>query len=159
MKASERIIFALVTIALGVLLVAWRAEIIQVLMTVLGIALLVLGVLDWVGQDAKRAMIKLFLGVLSVAFGWLLVAAVSYVLASALILFAVYLAVDFFRCGNKICLTFRSVSLWIKPLLLFFMGLFLFLNNGGEAEWAFVLVGVLSVPLGGVLLVEAFVND
>ena len=159
MKVSERIIFALVTITLGVLLIAWRGDIIQVLMTVLGIALLVLGVLDWIERGVKIAAIKLFLGVLSLAFGWLLVPAVSYILATALVLFAVYLAVDFFRCGNKISLAFRSISLWIKPVLLFLMGLFLFLNNGGDADWAFVLVGVMAVPLGGILLAEAFINN
>ena len=159
MKVSERIIFALVTITLGVLLIAWRGDIIQVLMTVLGIALLVLGVLDWIERGVKIAAIKLFLGVLSLAFGWLLVPAVSYILATALVLFAVYLAVGFFRCGNKISLAFRSISLWIKPVLLFLMGLFLFLNNGGDADWAFVLVGVMAVPLGGILLAEAFINN
>ena len=159
MKVSERIIFALVTITLGVLLIAWRGDIIQVLMTVLGIALLVLGVLDWIERGVKIAAIKLFLGVLSLAFGWLLVPAVSYILATALVLFAVYLAVDFFRCGNKISLAFRSISLWIKPVLFFLMGLFLFLNNGGDADWAFVLVGVMAVPLGGILLAEAFINN
>ncbi len=156
MKTSERIILALVTISLGVLLIGWQGEIIQVLMTVLGIALIVLGVLDWVGREIKTAIVKLFFGVLAVVFGWLLVAAVSYILATALVLLAIYLSIDFFRRGNKIYLSFRSLSLWIKPVLIFLMGIFLFLNNGGDAEWAFVAVGIIAVPLGGLLLADAF---
>ena len=159
MKKSERILFALVTITLGVLLVAWRGDIINVLMTVLGIALLVLGTLDLIERNIKIALLKLGLGVLSVVFGWLLMAAVAYVLATVFILLAVYLTFDFFKKGHKLCWSLPSLSLWIKPLCLTLMGVFLFLNNGGEATWAFIAVGALTVFLGAVLLLDAFKND
>ena len=159
MKTSERIILALVTITLGVLLIAWQGDIIQVLMTVLGIALMVLGILDWIERDLKIAGLKALLGLLSIAFGWLLVTVVSYIMATAIILLAVYLAVCFFKQGNKICLSVGSVSLWVKPIFLFLMGLFLFLNNGGDAVWAFILVGIITVLLGGVFLMDVFIND
>ncbi len=159
MKKSERIISALVTITLGVLLVAWRGDIIHVLMTVLGISLIVLGVLNWLENDVKQAIFKLLSGLLAIAFGWLLISAVSYVVATCLILLAVYLAVDFFKKGGMRCWSGTPVSPWIKPLCLTLMGVFLFLNNGGEAEWAFIVVGVLTILLGGVLLFDVSTND
>ena len=134
MRKSEGIILALVTITLGVLLIAWRGDIIHVLMTVLGIALVVLGILDLAERNIKLAGLKVVLGILAVAFGWLLISAVAYILATAAVLFAVYLTVDFFKKGNRFCLQIRSVSTWLKPLLFILIGLFLFLNNGGGAS-------------------------
>ena len=159
MRYSGKIISAFVTITLGVLLIAWRGDIIHVLMTVLGISLIVLGVLDLLEKNIRQAWIKLALGVLSVAFGWLLVSAVAYVVAIATIAFAVWLTVGFFKGGTKICFNLSSVVQWLKPVLLVITGLFLFFNNGGKAEWAFILVGICIVLLGGVLLADAFIND
>lgn len=159
MKKSESILLSLVTITLGVLLVAWRGDIINVLMTVLGISLLVLGVLDLIERNVKVAILKLGLGVLSVVFGWLLMSAVAYILATFIIILAIYLAFDFFKKGNRLCWSLRSFLLWVRPVCLTLMGIFLFLNNGGQAEWAFVVVGALTVVLGGALLFDAFKKD
>ena len=159
MKKSERILSALVTMMLGVLLVVWQSDIINVLMSVLGISLAVLAVLDFVCGKIKLAMLKLVGGILCVAFGWLLISVVSYVLATSCILFALYLTIDFFRRGNRLACNLFSVSLCLKPVLLVLMGVFLFLNNGGEAGWAFVLTGVFTAILGGTLLLDVFACD
>jgi len=159
LKKSERIIVSVVAITLGVLLVAWRGDIIQVLMTVLGISLVVWAVLSLIQHDAKVAVLKLICGILSVAFGWLLVSAVAYVLATVLVLLAIYLTVDFFRKGNRLSLSLACTTLALQPIWLVLMGLFLFLNNGGEAEWAFVLTGVFTVLYGGTLLLDGFVRE
>lgn len=159
MKKSERIISALVTVTLGVLLIAWQGDIINVLMTVLGISLLVLGVLDLIEREIKTAVLKLLCGVLAIAFCWLVVSVVSYVLAVCTVLLAVFIFYDYIKRGNRPCLTVASVSLWLKPICVSLIGLFLFFNDGGQAEWAFVVVGIFTVVLGGSLLLDVFIND
>ena len=59
MKKSERLITALITIALGVLLIVLRGDLISILMTVVGLGLIALGVMDLIDNRIPPAVVKL----------------------------------------------------------------------------------------------------
>ena len=58
MKKSEKIITALITIALGVLFIVLRGDLISILMTVLGLGLIAFGVLDLIDKRIPPAVVK-----------------------------------------------------------------------------------------------------
>ena len=78
MKKSEKIITACLTILLGVLLITLKGNFISILMTLVGVGLIVLGIVDLVYRAIPSAIIKMISGVFIVVCGWLLVSAVLY---------------------------------------------------------------------------------
>ena len=78
MKRTEKLIAAITTIALGVLLIALKGGTVQVLTSIFGVMVLVLGVLDLVAKDTRMGLIKCVVGIFILAFGWVLLSAILY---------------------------------------------------------------------------------
>ena len=86
MKKSEKIIAAVLTMALGLLFILLKDAFIGVLMTLLGAGLIVLGVVDIVNKLVPPAVVKMVSGTLVILCGWALVEAVLYILAGGLLI-------------------------------------------------------------------------
>ena len=91
MKKTEKIISALLTIALGVLLIVLKGNVISILMTVLGLGLITFGVFDFFHNLVPPAVIKTVIGAIVILCGWVIVEAVLYVLAAALFIVGILL--------------------------------------------------------------------
>ena len=59
MKKSEKIITACLTILLGVLLITLKGNFISILMTLVGVGLIVLGIVDLAYRASPSAIIKM----------------------------------------------------------------------------------------------------
>ena len=145
MNKTEKIISSVFTIALGVLLVVMKGEMISVFMTVLGIAMISLGIIELASKNLTPSAVKIAIGVLIIFFGWALVSAVVYVLATALVVLAIVSVYDYARCRLRQVYTNAIFDL-IPSIACFLIGVFLFFN---EFEWCFVVAGILTVFLGG----------
>ena len=86
MKRSEKIITALLIMALGILFIILKDAFIALLMTVAGISLIVLGIIDLVDRLVPPAVVKIVAGALVVLCGWVIVEAVLYILAAILLI-------------------------------------------------------------------------
>ena len=62
MKRTEKMLSAALTITLGVLLIILKANIISILMTILGVGLIVLGVMDLIHKNTAVGICKLVVG-------------------------------------------------------------------------------------------------
>ena len=97
MKKTEKIISALLTIALGVLLILLKGDVISILMTVLGLGLIAFGVVDFCNVLIPPAVIKTVVGAIVILCGWVIVEAVLYVLAAILLIAGILLLYDKIR--------------------------------------------------------------
>ena len=87
MEKTNKYISAAIMMAIGLLLIILKGGIIGILLTALGVALIVMGILDAVQRkDVARCVIKCVIGAVIILGGWLFVAVMLYILGALLVL-------------------------------------------------------------------------
>lgn len=159
MKKTEKIVSALLTIALGVLLIVLKGSVISILMTVLGVGLIAFGLVDLCNRLIPPAVVKIVVGAIVILCGWVIVEAVLYVLAAALLIVGILLIYE--KIKNKsVCPTlWQTVCEYAVPVVFMLIGIFLLFNQGNTVDWVFILSGAFTIIEGGLLLVNGFYQD
>lgn len=159
MKKTEKMVSALLTIALGVLLIVLKGSVISILMTVLGVGLIAFGLVDLCNRLIPPAVVKIVVGAIVILCGWVIVEAVLYVLAAALLIVGILLLYE--KITSKIvCPTFwQTVCEYAVPVVFILIGIFLLFNQGNTVDWVFILSGSFTIIEGGLLLVNGFYQD
>lgn len=152
MNKSQKIISAILTIALGVLLIAMRGEMISVFMTILGVALIVLGTIELIQKYVTQAVIKIVVGGLIILFGWTLVSAVVYIIAAFVLIVGILGLYDCLRYCVKCLRGMEIVKEIAIPATCILIGLTLFFNAW---DWIFIVAGILTIIEGGLILQDA----
>lgn len=153
---TEKLIEAALTMLLGILFLIMKQGVVSIAMTVLGVVLLVLAVLDLLDRKTLPAIIKAVFGVVVIVFGLALAQAALYVLAAILLIWGIYELYSKLKIhlrGNTVGLT---VMLYLSPIMNIVLGLLLLCNQGGTLTWIFIIVGVLLIVDGALLLCDAF---
>lgn len=154
--SSDKLIEGALTILLGILFLILQGEVIKVAMTILGVVLIVMAVLDLLDHQTFPAIVKAVFGVVVLIFGWALTTAALYILAAVLLIWGIYelyAKLKIHLKGNSVGLT---VMLYIAPILNIVLGLLLLFNQSGTIAWIFIVVGVLLIIDGVMLLCDAF---
>ena len=159
MKRTEKIISAALTIALGILLIVLRGQIISILMTVLGISLIAFGVLDLWTKLIPPAVVKLVGGGVIILCGWVIVEAVLYVVAALLLVAGILLLYEKIKSKARCHTLFYTLCEYAAPALCIVIGTLLLFNQGNTVNWVFVVSGIFTSVEGGLLLVNAFSGD
>ena len=152
MKKSEHIISAIFTIAIGVLLMIMKGEMISVFMTILGVSLIVLGLIDLLDKNIPFAVVKIVVGGVVIFFGWTIVSAVVYILAALVLIVGVLALYDCVRFRLRCIRGKEALKILIEPVVCILIGLVLFFNKW---DWVFVLAGLFTILEGGLLLFDA----
>jgi len=157
MKKTEKLIAALATMALGILLLIMKGNMISILMTVVGVALIVLGVIDLINKAVPLGVVKIVVGVLIILFGWVLVSAVLYIMGALLIVVGILVLYELIKNRTKLLFhDWASVLKYAKPVVCILIGLLLFFSG---FEWIFIIAGIITVIEGALILVDALKND
>lgn len=159
MKKTEKIVAALLTVALGILVIVLRGNLIKIVTTVLAIALLSLGVMDLIHKRVPPAIVKIVTGVVVLICGLTVVEIVLYILAAMLIIAGILSLYEKLKVG-KICRGWREILFeYALPVFFILVGVLLLFNQGNTVNWIFVVCGILTVLEGGVLFVNALLQD
>lgn len=133
-----KIIVAALLIAVGVLFIVKRGEILGIAFTLLGAALIVYGLLKMIrDSDMITGLVLIILGILIIAFGWTLANIVCVVAGAALIIYCVYAIVKKQVKGAG----------WINLILTAAVGVCLVLGVL-DASWVFVVIGIMMILYG-----------
>ena len=154
--SNNQLIEGALTILLGILFLILQDKVITVAMTILGVVLIVLAVLDLLDHQTFPAIVKAVFGVVVLVFGWAITTAALYILAAVLLIWGIYELYAKLRVhlkGNSVWLT---VMLYIAPILNILLGLLLLFNQNGTVAWVFIVTGVLLIVDGVMLLCSAF---
>lgn len=159
MKKTEKIIAAVCTVAFGVLLIVLKDNFIGILMTVAGLCLIALGVADFVNRLTALAIIKTVAGAFVIFCGWVVVEAVLYILAAALIVFGILFL--YYQIKHKTtCANGYEVLLdYVLPALCIAAGILLLFHSGVAASFIFVLSGILIILIGAILILYAIAEE
>ena len=159
MKKTEKIVSALLTIALGVLLIILKGSVVSILMTVLGVGLIAFGLVDLFNRLIPPAVVKIVVGAIVILCGWVIVEAVLYVLAAALLIVGILLLYEKIKSKSICSTTWQTVCEYAVPVVFILIGIFLLFNQGNTVDWVFILSGAFTIIEGGLLLVNGFYQD
>ena len=159
MKKTEKIIAAVCTVAFGVLLIVLKDNFIGILMTVAGLCLIALGIADFANRLIPPAIIKTVVGAFVIFCGWVVVEAVLYILAAALLIFGILLLYD--KIKHKIsCYSALGIVIeYALPALCIAVGILLLFHGGTASNFIFVLSGLLTVLIGAILMLDAISQE
>ena len=159
MKKTEKLVAALITMALGVCLIILKGDIISILMTVLGLGLIAFGLADLFNGLIPPAVTKLVVGLVVIICGWAIVEAVLYVVAALLLIVGILLLYEKIRnkisCGS----IWQTLLQYAAPAVCLVIGTLLLFNQGNTVEWVFIVSGTFTVIEGGILLVNTFFEE
>ena len=159
MKKSERIIAAALTMVIGILLITLQDEFIGILMTVAGVSLIVLGIVDIFNRFVPPAVVKIVTGILIIICGWALVEAVLYIVAALLLMAGVLLIYDMIKKRHRCETVWKTVIEYAIPSLFLAIGMLLLFHQTLTMKVIFIICGILTLMEGGVLLINAFDED
>jgi len=147
MKMSSKISSAVVSIAIGIMFIILKDDIIGITMTLIGAAAIIMAIVDFVNKQIRPGVIKSIIGVAVLVLGWVLVDIALYLIAGVLIVLGISQIVSAVKL-SALCNSVQKVFMFIKPVATLAAGLCLFFNKGGTMDWIFILVGVLILVEG-----------
>lgn len=159
MKKTDKILVAALTILMGLLFLILKSDLINILMTVGGVCLIVLGIVDLIGHCVPPAVVKLVVGAVVILFGWLLTAAVLYIVAAALLICGILLLYEKIKCKTKGDTFLRTLLEYTVPVGIILIGIILFFNQTGAMNFVFIVSGIFAILDGAIMLFNALVED
>ena len=156
MKKSkkEALFTALSLIAVGILFVIFKSEIISIALTVIGGYLVVWGIVNVINKLFYNGIVKIVFGALVLVAGWLFIQIALYLLGAFLLISG---ASDLYRIfKNKIKkVTISFIARIIQPIIYVMVAVCLFFNQGAALSWVFIASGIFLMLDGVVALVGA----
>ncbi len=159
MKKTEKILLAACMLVLGVLLIVFQERVIKIAVSILGLSLIALGIVDFFNKTLLRAFVKGVAGLIVLLFGIFAVRAVLYLIAGGLLIIGVLLLQDRLKNYRGCNTLFQKILAYALPAVCLFIGVLLLFISGEKVGWVFVVSGIFIVVESGLLVVESFVSD
>ena len=145
---SNAILMAVVMLVLGILFIVMKGGVLSIAMTVLGVALLVVAVIDLINKQWVPCIIKAVLGIVVIVFGWALIDISRYVLAGVLLIYGVLQIIEAFKGFKKKTSFLSKLFSLLEALVIVAIAVLLFRNT--SILWIvggifFIVEGVLSL--------------
>lgn len=153
-KKTNQLISAIITIAIGVLFIVCKNDIIGITMTVFGAALIVSAVFDFVQKQIALGIVKSVVGVVVIVFGWNLMSAALYIMAALLLIYGLLLLYAVIQNKGRISDKLDKILSFVKPSVYIFVGICLLFNQGGTIAWIFIVSGIFLMIEGIIALVQ-----
>ena len=158
---TSYLVSAAVKLALGILFVILKAEVVGICITLLGIALLVMGIIDLVHSDIAGGIIKIVLAAAVTLIGWLLLEIALIVLGTVLLVNSILDIVKIIVTAvkNKGVNILAVVLGLIEPALALVAAVFLITSRGTAIEWTVIISGIVLIVNGVIALLRALVPE
>lgn len=151
---QNKLLTALITIAVGAILIIWKTSVVSIAITALGVYFIVMGILDVVNKkDQTTAIIKIAIGAIAVLLAWLITTVAVIILGVVITLNGIVQILDIVKSNEKQVKLVDKIMVWAGPVLSVAAGLFIIFGNG--LDWAFIVFGVLVIIEGVVSLIDA----
>lgn len=157
MKKTSNLISAIMTLALGILCLILKQDVVTIALTVVGVVLIVTAVLELIRQSVASGIIKAVLGIAVLVVGYLILNIALKVIGVVVLVYAILELVKRILAVIK----GKSGKLWttilgfIYPALCVVASVLLITSTGEAVSWAIIVAGVLFVVEGVIALIEA----
>ena len=152
MLKSNKLISAILTVVLGLLFIVMKGGVISIAMTVFGVALIVMGILDVLKQNVVPGVVRAAIGVLVILLGWLLVKVAMIILGVVLIAYGVLQVLEILKeKGNKKSVV-EMLLQYAQPAINIVIGICLLFGNA--VDWICIIAGVIFLIQGILALLD-----
>ena len=154
MKKKElpnNLLMSIIMIVLGILFIVFKAGVIGIAMTLFGVALIVVAVLDLLNKDWIPCVIKAVLGVVVILFGWLLIDIARIVLAVVLLIYGVLQVIEACKNLQKNKTLLSKVLIFVEPVVIVAIAICLFFR----VDILFLIAGIFFLVEGIIALIKA----
>ncbi len=152
---GNEIATAVALIVIGVLFMIYKNGIVSIAMSLIGVTLIVLGVVDILRKSTMAGVVKIVLGALVLMAGWLFVTLALYILGACLLIGGIGELFQLLRVKVK-RITLPHAMRFVKPVIYIIVAICLFFNQGGALSWVFTVSGIFFILNGVVALIGAF---
>ena len=132
MKVSEKIISAILTLVLGILFIVLKGQVVSIAMTILGVLLIVLGIMNLTTKLVAPGVVK--------------------ILAALLLIFGILQLYAQIKLNTKGARIIDTIFAYALPVICIVIAFFLFFNQGGTVDWVFIVAGVFTIIEGILML-------
>ncbi len=160
MKITSNLISAAMTLALGILFVILKAEVVGICITVLGVTFVVLAVLDLLRGAIIPGVVKILLGAAVLLIGWLLLDLALLVLGIVLLVYSILEIARTVEAlvRNKNTRIIEIVLSLLQPAFSLIAAIFLITSRGAAIEWTVIIAGIMLIVNGVCAIVRAVVE-
>ena len=155
MRKLSQFISAIMTLALGILFLVLKTDIIGIAITILGVALLLTALLDLIKLSIFTGIVKALLGVAVLVIGWLLLDIAILILGIVLLVYGITNLFKGIFGRKKGVKTWKIIIGIIEPIVCVAGAVFLITSGGKAIEWTVLVAGVILVIDGLLALVGA----
>ena len=155
MNRTSDLISAAMTLALGILFLILKGDVIGIALTVLGVALLVTAIVDLVRQSITSGVVKAVLGVVVLVFGWIFLEIAMLILGIVLLIFGILGLVKRITALKYAQKILATVLGFIEPIVCIIASVFLITSTGEALNWAIVVGGICLIVDGVLALIAA----
>ena len=142
-KLPEGLITSLFMVVLGILFLVMKSGVIGLAVTILGIALLVSAVLDFLNKDITTCIVKAVIGVCVLVFGHLFVDVAVIIVAAVVLVYGVLELFKLIKAKTK------DLVCYVEPAIIVVIALALLVSKWLVFDWLFIIIGVLFLAKGG----------
>ena len=153
MSLKENKLSGLLSVALGILFLALKQNVITAAMCVLGIVFIISAITDLSKKSYPFAIVKGVIGLSLIIFGWALVSVALYIMSALIVIFGLMQIVGIKARAEDKSKTEKAL-IYAKPVLYLLAGICLLFNQGGSVAAAFIITGVLLILSGSLLVLE-----
>ena len=150
-QQSNDLVMSIIMIALGVLFIVFKAGVISIAMTIFGVALLVVAVLDLLNKNWTPCVVKAVLGIAVILFGWVLIDIARIVLAIVLLVYGVLQVIEACKLLKKNKALLSKILIFVEPAVIVAIALCLFF----KVNLLFLIAGIFFLVEGIVELIKA----
>ena len=154
-RIGNEILTAVALILIGLMFMIYKGGIISIAMSLIGVTLIVLGVLDIIRKLVVSGVIKIVFALLVFAAGWLFVTLALYILGAFLLVAGISELYKLSKVKIK-KYTLPVIMHIVQPIIYILVAITLFFNQGGALSWVFTVSGLFLMIDGAVGLVGAF---
>lgn len=141
---SNELLTAIALIVIGLLFIIYKGGIISIAMSLIGITLIVLGIVDIVKKRTVSGVVKLVFAALVMLAGWLFITLALYILGAFLLVAGVTQLVALSKTKIK-KLTLSVIMHIAQPIIYILIAICLFFNQGGAISWVFTVSGIFLI--------------
>lgn len=144
---KNNLIYGIILIVLGVLLMIFKGSIIRILLSVAGVLLAGIGILDIINKDYQFGIGKIVIGILLIVFGNFLIEVCLIALGVLLIVYAVDLIVRNVEYLKSLTMANKLKQL-LMPIVIIIIGVLFIVSRWKLVDVVFIIIGAVITALG-----------
>ncbi|MEG1663510.1 MAG: DUF308 domain-containing protein [Clostridia bacterium] len=148
---QNELVTAVALIVIGALFCAFRSSMLEILLTIVGVVLIVLGVYNLVRKNFAEGVIETVIGIVIIVCGWTLLEITLLILGIIFVAYAAYILLSTFK-KIKTAKGFDKIMLVVNPLLLLAFGIMLIVSYWVLDDAICIVIGVVAL-LDGIMMI------